>query len=78
MHLESIIERVGRCTWRPESGEFGDALGGRDQVELRDTLRGPDQDSLEMHLEAAMVQLRDAFRGRDGASLVMHSQAVIN
>jgi hypothetical protein len=42
MHLEAVIKRVWRCTWRPRSSEFGDALGGRDQG------------SLEMHLEAAI------------------------
>jgi hypothetical protein len=30
MHLEAVIERVWRCTWRPLSSEFGDALGGHD------------------------------------------------
>jgi len=41
-----------RCTWRPRSSEFGDALAGRDRVELRDALGGRDRASLEMHLEA--------------------------
>jgi hypothetical protein len=38
MHLEAVIERVWRCTWRPSLSEFGDALGGRDGVQLRDAL----------------------------------------
>jgi len=38
MHLEAEIEGIWRCTWRPRSSEFGDALGGQDQVELRDAL----------------------------------------
>ena len=29
IHLEAVIERVWRCTWRPRSREFGDANGGR-------------------------------------------------
>jgi len=39
MHLEAVIERVRRCTWRPGSSEPRDALRGRDQA------------SLKMHLE---------------------------
>jgi len=39
MHLEAIIERDWRCTWRPKSSELRDALSGRDR------------DSLEMQLE---------------------------
>ena len=44
MHLEAVIERVWRCTWRLRSSELRDALGGRDWV------------SLEMHLEAMLVR----------------------
>jgi len=40
MHFEAVIERVWRCNWRPRLSE------------LRDTLRGRDRASLEMHLEA--------------------------
>ena len=32
MHLEAVIERVWRCTWRPGSSEPRDALGGQDGV----------------------------------------------
>jgi len=39
---QAVIERVWRYTWRPQSSEFGDALGGRDPL------------SLEMHWEAEM------------------------
>jgi len=28
MHLWAVIERVGKCTWRPWSGEIGGELGG--------------------------------------------------
>jgi len=44
MHLEAVIERVSRCTWRLRSSELRDALGGRDRA------------SLEMHLEAMIVR----------------------
>jgi len=44
MHLEAVIERVWRCTWRLRSSELRDALGGRDRA------------SLEMHLEAMIVR----------------------
>ena len=39
IHLEAVIERVLRCTWRLRLSELRDALGGRDRV------------SVEMHLE---------------------------
>jgi len=42
MHLEAVIERVWRCTWRLRSSELRDALGGRDQT------------SLEIHLEGVI------------------------
>jgi len=32
MYLEAIMKRVERCTLRPWSSEFGDALAGRDRV----------------------------------------------
>jgi len=28
IHLEAMIERVWRCTWRPLSSEIGRVLGG--------------------------------------------------
>jgi hypothetical protein len=34
IHLKTVIERVRRCTWRPRSSEFGDALGGHDRASL--------------------------------------------
>jgi len=43
MHLEAVIARVWRCTWR---------LGS---IELRDALGGLARASLEMRLEAMMV-----------------------
>jgi len=38
MHLEAVIERVWRCTWRLSSSEFGDALGGHDRAILEEYL----------------------------------------
>jgi len=40
IYLEAVIKLVWRCTWRPNSSELRDALGGHDGS------------SLEMHLEA--------------------------
>jgi len=34
MHLETEIEWTQRCTWRPWSSDFGDALGGGDRARL--------------------------------------------
>jgi len=34
MHLEAVIERVWRCTWRRYPTVFGDTLGGPDGVNL--------------------------------------------
>jgi len=73
MHLEAVIERVWRCTWRLRSSELRDALGGRDRA------------SLEMHLETEIEwtqrctwrpgssKFGDALGGHDHANL----QAVI-
>jgi hypothetical protein len=44
MHLEAVIDRVWRFSWRPLSSEFGDALGS------------PDRASLAMHLQA-MIEI---------------------
>ena len=52
MHLEAVIVSTGTCTWRPRSSEFGDALGGRDRVDPRDTYEGHDRAGSEMHMEA--------------------------
>jgi hypothetical protein len=60
MHLEAVIDRVWRCTWKPRSSEFGYALGVRDRA------------SLEMHLEAMIKQdwrstSRQLIEGAPGA-----------
>jgi len=44
-HLDTVMERVWRCTWRPWLSEFGDALGGCDWA------------SLEIHLEAVIERV---------------------
>ena len=61
MHLEAVIEPVWRFTWRSQSYEFGDALGGRDYARWRCTWRpcwgelgGRNRVSLEIHLEAVI------------------------
>jgi hypothetical protein len=69
MHLEAGIERVWRCTGRPWPSGIGDALGGRDRVELRGAPGGCDQDSLEMQFEPMIEQLRDALGGHDHVEL---------
>jgi hypothetical protein len=42
IHLEAVIDRVWRCTWRPVSSELRATPGGR--------ARG----SMEMHMEAVI------------------------
>jgi len=42
IHLEAVIERDWRCTWRPCSSEFGDTLGGRDRARLDEYLEAAD------------------------------------
>jgi len=42
MHLEAVMKRVWRCTWRPRSSEFGDAPAGHDQSRLEEYLAAVD------------------------------------
>ena len=42
MNLHAVIERVWKYTWRPQSSDWGDPLGGRDLA------------GLEIHLQAGM------------------------
>ena len=66
MHLEAVIDRVWRSTWRLGSYEFRDALGGRDRA------------SSGTHLEAEISsELRDAREGRYCVDSEMHLEAVI-
>jgi hypothetical protein len=34
IHSEAMVQCIGRCTWRRQSGRFGDILGGRNWVNL--------------------------------------------
>ena len=34
IHFEAVNERFLRCTWRRESSEFGDILGGHDRANM--------------------------------------------
>jgi len=66
IHLEAVIERVWRWTWRPRLSELRDALGGRVGA------------SLEMYLETERLsELSDALGGRDQANSEMRLEAVI-
>ena len=66
MHLEAVIERIWRCTWRLSSSEFGDALGGRHRA------------SLEMHFEVVIERVwRYALGGRNRGCLEMHLEVMI-
>jgi hypothetical protein len=49
IHLEAVIGGTGRYTLMPRLSEFGDALGGRDRVELRDAVVGRDHAGLEIY-----------------------------
>ena len=54
MHLEAVMEGVGRCTWSRYSNVFGDTLGGCDP-----------QVNLEMHSEITIERVwRCAWRPR--------------
>jgi len=77
MHLEAVIERVWRCTWRPrsswtqrctwrpQSSDFGDGFAGRDRVTQRCTWR------------PWSSEFGDAQGGRDRVTSRMHLEAVI-
>ena len=70
--LQAVLERNSRCAWKWQSSE------------LRDTLRGHDRASLEMHFEVVIEriwrytwrpwssELRDAPRDCDRVSVEMH------
>jgi len=86
MHLQVMMERVKRgswrprlswtmrCTWRPWLNRFRNVYRGHDWVELSDALWGRNWACLEMYLEA---QLNDTLRGCDQAILQMHSKTEI-
>jgi len=82
IHLEAVIVWPGRFPWRPWWSEFGDVLGGRDQVEQKDLLAGRDRVNSEMHLKTILKLVwRYTWRwwacqlgGHDRATLEMHLQ----
>jgi len=47
MHLKAVIEQVWRCTWRPRSNKFGDALGGHDRSRLEHCLKVVDLEAVD-------------------------------
>ena len=53
MHLEAVIERVWRCTWRPRLSELRDALAA-----------GYDRGRLEENLEVVDLEAVDGRRAR--------------
>jgi len=73
IHLEVVIECVGRYTWRQWWTEDGDALEGRIWA------------SLEVHLEAVIMWTcspwtctgGDTHRGHDWVNRVIHSEGMI-
>jgi len=86
MHLEAVIERIWRYTWRPRSSELRDALRNHDRARLQmdlwrpwlskfgDTLGGHDRASLEI---CTWRPWSCKLAGRDQVSLVIHIEAVI-
>jgi len=85
MHLETEIESTQRCTWRPESSELGDALGGHDCANWqavvervwRYTWRPRSSEIRRCTCRPWLIEFRDALWGCDQASLEMHLQAMI-
>jgi hypothetical protein len=66
MYLEAVMECDWRCTWSLRSSELRDTLGGRDQA------------SLERNFETRRWrELRDALGGSNCARLEMHLEAEI-
>ena len=55
MHLEIVIERVGRCTLRLCPSEFGDALAGYDQARLEEYLEAVDLEGGAMAAEIPFI-----------------------
>jgi hypothetical protein len=71
MHFYTVIERIGRCNWRPRTSE------------LRDTLCSRDGASFDMHLlQATIVRdwrstwrwsiLRPSMGGTQGAQTLLN------
>jgi len=51
MYLETVLERVWRCTWRPRSSELGWCTWRPWLIEFRDALWGFARASFKMHLQ---------------------------
>jgi len=62
-HLEKLIERTYRCSWRPWSHELGDVLGGRIWASLEMNLVTEIELNSGLHLEAVIERFQDAFGG---------------
>ena len=69
MYLQSVIERVWRCTWSLWLSEFGDALGGRDHANLQAVMGAGWRYTWTLWLSE--------FGGHHSASLEIHLEAVI-
>ena len=84
MHLETEIEWTQRCTWRPGSREFKDALGGHDRANMQAVIERvwrytwmPWSSECGDALGGEdRVNSEDALGGRDRSSLEMHFEAV--
>jgi len=48
MHLEAVIERVWRCSWRPRSSELSDALVCHDRSRLEEYLEAVDLEVIQL------------------------------
>ena len=68
IHLEAVIVRTGRCTWRPRLSEFADALAARDCVNLEAVFGRVWRSTWRIWLN----ERRDALGGRNRTSLEMH------
>ena len=77
MHLEALIEPVRRYTWRPESSELRDALGGRDRSSLGMHREAVNERVWRCNWRPRLRELRDALGGRDRVSVEMHFPAMI-
>jgi len=73
MHLETAIERVWRCTWRPWSCE----LAGRNRASLKIHLEPEIEWTQRSTWRPWLSEFGDALWGCDRASLEMHLQAMI-
>ena len=62
MHLDGLIERIWRFTWRPRSSELRDALGGHYRSRLEMYMEAFDQEPIDVEavdLEAVDLEAVD-------------------